>query len=243
MKKTKNSKSNREIALERLAHDLRVALRQETANIIFIGDLLIESRKLFADEHGEWLPWLEENFDRSERSAHRYVAAAEYVAAKSATVADFTNLAPTVLYELAADDYSVEEEAAILAATHEGRVDQTRASAICMQLIRLRQPPALPSPSDADHEAVAAAAEYSEFIATPDGPPPAVPPAVPSATPDLTLRAFDQAVSTLKQLMTKPAARFAGSIHAGDLENIESFIHAVADRARIATTRVAVPHG
>ena len=73
--------------LDRLAAKLRTALRRETMNIIEIGNLLIESRELFADGHGEWLPWLEKNFDRSERSAHRYIAAAEYVVAKPATVA------------------------------------------------------------------------------------------------------------------------------------------------------------
>jgi hypothetical protein len=51
------------------------------------------------------------------------------------------------------------------------------------------------------------------------------------------LRAFDQAVNALKQLMTKPAARFAYSVHASDLEGVESFLRAVADRAREAAAR------
>jgi hypothetical protein len=49
------------------------------------------------------------------------------------------------------------------------------------------------------------------------------------------LRTFDQAVNALKQLMTKPAARFASTVHTtGDLEGVESFIRAVADRLREA---------
>jgi hypothetical protein len=107
------SKANaRKTALDQLSAKLRIALCRETTNIIEIGNLLIESRKLFADEHGEWLPWLEKNFDRSERSAQRYIAAAEYVA-KSDTVADFSNLAPSVLYQLADEGYTEQEEAAI----------------------------------------------------------------------------------------------------------------------------------
>ena len=76
-----------------------------------------------------------------------------------------------------------------------------------------------------------------EITAILDGPPPEVPPPAPNMTPDYALDAFDQAVSALKQLMTKPAARFACSVHANDLEGVESFIRAVADRAREAAAR------
>ena len=62
--------------------------------------------------------------------------------------------------------------------------------------------------------------------------PPEVPPPAPNMTTDYALNAFDEAVSALKQLMTKPAARFACSVHADDLEGVESFIRAVAERAR-----------
>jgi hypothetical protein len=42
------------------------------------------------------------------------------------------------------------------------------------------------------------------------------------------LRDFDQAVSALKQLMTKPSAQFTHTIHTvNDLENVESFMRAV----------------
>jgi hypothetical protein len=42
------------------------------------------------------------------------------------------------------------------------------------------------------------------------------------------LRDFDQAISALKRLMTKPAAQFNGSAHsANDLEAVMSFLHAV----------------
>jgi hypothetical protein len=127
-KKTKAPQQRTE--LDRIAARLRTALRRETKNVIEIGNLLIESRKHL--EHGEWQSWLAENFHLSDRSALNYANAAEYVASKSETVSDFANLAPTILYRLAAGlYYTEEEEAAILAATQEGRVDFETASAIC----------------------------------------------------------------------------------------------------------------
>ena len=236
MKKPKKSKvSKRDTALNRLAAKLRTAVRRETTNIIEIGNLLIESRKLFADEHGEWLPWLEKNFERSERSAQRYIAAAEYVAGKSDTVSDFSNLSPSVLHWLAAGHYNAEQEAAILAATREGRVNHTRADAICDALASPEDDDATDDDDDdaADHDGGDDGAEEdAEIKAILDGPPPDVPPPAPNTTPDFTLRAFDQAVNALKQLMTKPAVRFASTVHTtGDLEGVESFIRAVADVA------------
>jgi hypothetical protein len=130
MKKAKKPKA-RKTALDRIVAQLRTVLRRETPDVVSAGNLLIESRKHL--EHGEWQDWLAENFDLSLRSAQNPVAAAEYAArvkSKSANVADFSNLALTVLYALAAGHYNEQEEAAILAATRKGRVDQTRAAAI-----------------------------------------------------------------------------------------------------------------
>ena len=65
-----------------------------------------------------------------------------------------------------------------------------------------------------------------------DGPSP-LPPPEPSSSPDMMVCAFDQAISALMQLMTKPAARFAGTAHnSSDLEHVEDFVRAVADRTR-----------
>src|SRR5262249_40163666 len=77
-----------------------------------------------------------------------------------------------------------------------------------------------------------------------DGPPP-VPPTQPDPTPpNFPLRDFDAAIGALKQLMTKPSAQFAGTIHdANDLENVADFIRAVRgarmrplDGAQLTTT-------
>jgi hypothetical protein len=178
-----------------------------------------------------WLPWLEENFDLSIRTAQRYIAAAEYVEMRH--VSHFSNLSPSVLYWLAAGHYSEQEEAAILAAARERRVDEDAVGAICEKL-------APPDDDDADdagdqdhgdedrHDR--SGEKDAESAAILDGPPPAVPPPAANQLPtNFALRAFDQAISALKQLMTKPSAEFAQTAHsADDLEHIESFIRAVA---------------
>jgi hypothetical protein len=170
------------------------------------------------------------------QGAGMHIIAFTYVDMKSEsdTVSDFTNLAPSVLYGLAAGHYNEQEEAAILAATREGRVDQDRAGAICEALA----PPEDAEDADDQQDDDAddgddSAEEDTESAAILDGPRP-VPPSAPIAPPpDFALRAFDEAVTALKKLMTKSAAQFASTVHsAGDLEAIESFIRAVADRAR-----------
>lgn len=207
-----------------------LAVRETTTNIE-IGNLLLKSRKLLA--HGEWKRWLHVNFDLTYRTAVNYCKAAEYVAGKSETVAHF--LAPGVLYNLAAGNfYTAAEEAAILGATRrKKRVDATSAAAIC-QALKPRVDEVAADIDDAgaaQDAADAADAEDAESIL--DGPPPAVPPPAPIAPPDYVRRGFDEAVNTLKLLMTKPAAQFAGTVHdAGDLEKVEGFIHAVRDRVR-----------
>jgi hypothetical protein len=220
-------------ALDRLAARLRMALRRETTNVIEIGKLLIEVRKLLANEHGEWQPWLEKNFDLSYRTAIRYLSAAEYVErkSKSDTVSLFANLSPTVLYGLAAGHYNEQEEAAILAATRKDRVDQDAASAICEVF-------APDDDDDADDIDVAddqehggeAAAEDPESAAILDGTPPKVPDGSTEtlAPIDFALRDFNEAISTLKRLLTKPSAQFAQTVHsADDLEHVEAFIREV----------------
>jgi hypothetical protein len=229
MKKAKKTKApQRRTELDRIVTQLRAALRREVTNVIEIGKLLIESRKHL--DHGEWQPWLAKNFDLSYRTALNYVSAAEYVArkGKSETVSHFANLSPGVLYWLAAGHYDAQEEAAILAAAREGRVDQDAAVAICDALA----PPE--NDDDADDQEGdddAPPEEDPESKEILDGPPPAVPPPAPIPPPlNFALRDFDQAIGTLKRLMTKSAAQFGDTAHTvEDLKKVRDFIRAVAD--------------
>jgi hypothetical protein len=209
--------------LDRITVRLRSILQLETKNIVKIGELLNESHRHL--DHGEWQAWLADNFDLSYRTALRYETAAKYVArrGKSDTAAHLANLSPTMLYALAEGHYySAEEEQAILAATLKGRVDQDAARSICRALTSPKPPRSSHSeevPSDAEIDAIL------------DGPPPAVPPPapLPPPPPDFALRDFDQAISTLKRLTTKPSAQFAHTAYsAHDLETVEAFVRAVA---------------
>jgi hypothetical protein len=220
----------RETALDQLTAKLRSALKREITDIIEIGNLLIESRKLL--KHGDWQEWLAKNFDLSYRSARNYIGAAEYVESKSATVAllNFENLSPTVLYWLASGcNYNEQEEAAILAAACEGRVDHNTAWAICEKLA--------PGNDDNQEDGDETAAEDPEITAILDGPPPAVPPPAPIPPPtDFALQDFDKAISTLKRVMTKSPTQFAQTSYStDDLELVAFFIHAVMKALKCPT--------
>ena len=60
--------------LKVITKELHAALKREAADIVAIGDLLIEAHAQL--EHGEWLPWLAENFGSSVSTADNYMAAA-----------------------------------------------------------------------------------------------------------------------------------------------------------------------
>jgi hypothetical protein len=232
MKRAKKTKApQRRTELNRIAAQVRTMLRRDTTSIIEKGKLLLRSRELLADDHGQWMPWLAENFDMSYRSAINYCNAAEFVANKSkfATVANFANVAPTVLYRLADGNYTEQEEAEILAQAKAGkRIDQDRAEAIREALA----PPVWVSVGfvdDSEDGDDTEAAEDPVISAILDGPPPAVPPPAPIPPPtNFALFDFDDAVSALKPLMTKLPTQFARTIHsANDLEHVETFIRAV----------------
>jgi len=233
MRKTKKPARQR-TKLDQIAAKVRTALRGQTKNVIEIGKLLNESREHL--EHGDWQAWLIENFDLSLRTAQNYCSAAEYVVrakGKSATVADFANLSPSVLYHLAAGHFDERVEAAILAEARKRRVDEDAAWAICEALA----PPDDADDADADDDqdddggddTEAAPADDAEIAVIIDGPPPAVPPPAPIPPPtDYTLRDFDQVISVLNRLKTKLSTQFAQTIHsADDLESVASFIRAV----------------
>ena len=233
MTKAKKTKAPvRKTPLDRIAAQLHTVLRRRTTDVILAGNLLIEARTLLANQHGEWMPWLAENFAMSQRTAQNYCAAAEYVVRQKqiGNVANFSNLSSGLLYELAEGRYNEEEEAAILAATRTGRVGRTRAAEICDALA----PPEPDEPPDDVDDADKEAAEDPEIDAILDGPPPAVPPpepVEPRDLRDLQLAHFDRIVTELLPHVTKPLANTEGTKHSdADLERLADFIATVRDR-------------
>ena len=92
--------------------ELHVALRRGTTDIVKIGGLLAEAKAQV--QHGEWLPWLKNELSMSERSAQKYVKAADF-AAKYELGADL-NLSPSALFLISRYDQREIAEAVVRAA-------------------------------------------------------------------------------------------------------------------------------
>ena len=63
--------------LKKIAGEIATALKREAKNVVEIGRLLAEAKEQL-DEHGQWLPWLSDNFSLSIRTAQRYLAAGAF---------------------------------------------------------------------------------------------------------------------------------------------------------------------
>jgi hypothetical protein len=220
MKKTKPTE------LDRIAAQLQTMLRHDTISVIEKGKLLLRSRELLADQHGDWLPWLEDNFDLSPRTANNYCNAAEYVMrkieeAKSETVSDFANIAPTVLYRLANGGYMEREEAEILAQAKTGkRIDQTRADNICDSLAAEDEDAAKDDDAANEDENEGADAEDPDAAKILDEPPPEVPPPSPSNVKSPSKSSPGQIVVSAEQ--RKAEAERAEQIEQQQLENVSA---------------------
>jgi hypothetical protein len=258
-------------------------LRRE--NIFEIGDLLLEARTQC--EHGQWLDWLDAEFDWSVDTAENYMASAALVS-KFRTVRNL-KLPATTLYRLADHDEAelpaIIDELAKHATKNRLRArDAERVikigigrrrfgdhpDATLVQLVDLEnwygaEPwceqaimavKARSPVSDDDVKTIideiseAAARKAEDEALRPiepedaaedvddilNGPPPVLPPA--TATPELQKlgadtewqgrESFSDAVENLRELITKPAGRFAGVFPPDELREVADFLMAVA---------------
>ncbi len=86
-----------EAVVREAAERIKLRLRRTAEDIIEIGkDLIAVKERL---PHGQFLPWLREEFDMSEHTARRFMGVAREYGDKTRIVRD---LEPTALYELAA---------------------------------------------------------------------------------------------------------------------------------------------
>lgn len=90
------------------AHQVRSKTGKLAANIIEIGQVLIDVKEMVG--HGHFGSWLASEFGWSERSARNFMLAAQAFEGKTATVAD---LAPTTLYALSSPTAASVREAFI----------------------------------------------------------------------------------------------------------------------------------
>ncbi len=224
-----------------IASELRTALQRETATIIEIGNLLLEAQDQL--EHGEWLPWLKEHFGSSERTAYNYMNAAKFTV-KFATVANL-KLKPTALYYLGnfMESIPLDELEVIFKAAETEWLDDDDVITIQNSIHEERNRSAreeeqLQFGSEAMRRAAAelaraaadARAERSEADDILDGPPPDLPPAPPPTVTDFTLQSFDEALTTLLRVYTKPLSNFMASRHSAvEISSVSDFLRALCD--------------
>jgi Protein of unknown function (DUF3102) len=214
---TKNSrtkKNNRTLAA--IADDLRICFKREVADVVEIGGLPTEAKTLVT--HGEWLPWLAEEFSLSERSAQRFMRA--HALAKTTPVSDLKLMVSAlfVLGEL--------EPPEINAVLREAKARWISGSEARKIVSDYRYSMSGLSGSDEEPPGAEPPDEGSESSDEPPLPPPTPPTPSPR---DLHFRdQFAAAVRSLMALTTKPSAKFAGAVSADDLETVANFLKQVA---------------
>jgi hypothetical protein len=218
-------------SLDTIVGEIQKTFRNDIGNIIKRGDLLLEAKDQL--EHGQWLPWLEKNFDMEERTAQRAMAAAKF-AAKYDNVSDL-RLTKAALYELSTGDYLPKVIKAVLKEAASKHVNDWRIDEINDEL---NPPKPEPEPAEDWHaelerreqEQAEAEAEAEKLL---DGPPPDLPPAEPAVPVDFVLAQFNNAIKALEELQTKSVNRFTGTTHnADELRKVADFLFAVANAVK-----------
>jgi hypothetical protein len=243
---TKRAKKTAVRELSAIVNDLKTELRAESESILNAGRLHIEAKEQI--KHGEWLRWLEREFDLSDRTAQNYMRAARFWL-KYATVSDLVvlwgaaeNLSPSALYAISEEMplYTPEAIAAILKEAEGKRIDEDGAWEIADSLRPEEEllpdaelEPELLIDEEAEAEAEAEYEAEAEAMAILDGPPPELPPTEPAqpagpSEPE-AWPAFEMAIGELLGLHTKPLAWFAGTKYDSEaIETVACFLHELA---------------
>jgi Protein of unknown function (DUF3102) len=234
--------------LTEIADEIRSKI-QTIGDIIAIGGLLFEAKNGPELEHGEFLPWLEREFDFSDRTAQNYMKAHEF--ALKYEMVSYLKLTPTALYFLSESSiyHTPQAIALVLAEAAEKRVTEARAETILydeFERTRPKKDEALAAlvreEEESGRRALAAeqaqAEAEAEAEAILDGPPPELPPEPPSPPPQQTQReqgelaTFRDAIAKLKRLSTKPVAMFKGAVPENDLATIVDFLIMIAEASQ-----------
>jgi hypothetical protein len=227
--------------LKTIAAEIRTKLKREAVDVIEIGALLAEAREQL--KHGEWLPWIEAEFDLSARTATRYLNVHDFARAqpKSAKMSDL-KLDASALVTLAESDWKGVDKQAVKEVLQKAKTEWISNRSAQNQINARRPLPAPPPPSDdkgpdaelpdeatGEGEPPPDEAPYEEEPSPDDDRPPPTPP--PGLTPRQVsqLRQFEEAARTLLGLAAKPSREFAAADMVGfDLETIADFLRQVA---------------
>jgi hypothetical protein len=200
--------------LATIVGEIRGTFRADVGNVIRRGELLIEAKEQV--EHGQWLAWLDQNFEMDDRTAQRAMAAAEF-AAKYDTVS-ILNLSVSALYDLSAGCRSLDVVAAAMAEAATKPVNRPRLWGIVGELA---------PPVDAETRrrvlGILTDAEV-EAKAILDGPPPTQE-SILCAQLTAAFRQLTAAIQELKDLSTKSFGHFAGiKLTADELDYAANFL-------------------
>jgi hypothetical protein len=181
-------------------------------------------------DHGQFIEWLEEHWDKSIASAYNAMGAAE-LAAKFPIVRKL-KLRATALYRLAnTEDLDEAFREAVFAEAAKDWVTVDRLDEIENELY---PPPPEEETAEEDEEETAEE-ETDEAAAILDGPPPEMPPDPPPqpSAGRAEEMFFDQTISRLITLSTKPIATFdeIAAKRRADLGTAASFLHELITRA------------
>ena len=96
--------------LEKQTTDIKVLMKRSVEDIFEIGQKLIQVKQLL--KRGQFVAWLENEFDWTVRTANRFMSVANQFSSKKDNLS-FSNFAPSALYQLAAPSTAdeVREEA------------------------------------------------------------------------------------------------------------------------------------
>jgi Protein of unknown function (DUF3102) len=98
--------------LDVIANELNSVLKREVADVIKIGGLLVEAKAQLS--HGQWLPWLANNFPLSKSTVANYINAYKF-AVQFPTIGNL-KIHPSALYLLASRAFNIEEAVDVLKA-------------------------------------------------------------------------------------------------------------------------------
>jgi hypothetical protein len=207
-------------SLKTIASEIAIALKCEVENVVEVGRLLTEAKEQLG-AHGQWLPWLNDNFSLSIRTAQKYMAAAAL--AGEYELDSHLRISVGALYALVDADRDGNVQA-VKAALGEAKVKWVDDDRVREIIAALQQPDeASDEDSSKDDKPDSAAPPPDD-----DRPPPAPPPSL-SPRQAAQLSKFEAAAKELLGLMAKPAREFlATAISDFDLETAAGFLQQVA---------------
>jgi hypothetical protein len=227
--------------LPQIVAEIWTTQRNDAESVIKRGELLIEAKTQV--RHGQWLLWLDQNFDLDVRTAQRTMAVAKWAAKYDSTVV--FNLDVEVLYDLSSP-HLAEEVAAVLEAAKHGRVGTNKFHEILADLeARMIEQ----TDAEIDAESQREEDDQAEAEKLLDEPPPELPAAEPEKPdPDRYLRELlTGTVAKLKQLATKKRSRFTGAlVTTHDLDLIVEFLtnlKPILSSAPSGASSVSLPNG